>query len=57
MGIRCVPIVELHLRGAVVPAENLLGGKEGNGFKHAMTTLDRARPGVAAQGVGAQPCV
>jgi butyryl-CoA dehydrogenase len=52
MGIRCVPVVEIHLEDCRVPAENLLGGKEGRGFKHAMITLDRARPGVAAQAVG-----
>ena len=34
-----------------VPAENLLG-REGEGFKIAMMTFDRSRPGVAAQGVG-----
>ncbi len=52
MGIRCVPVVELEFADCRVPAENLLGGKPGFGFKHAMMTLDRARPGVAAQGVG-----
>jgi alkylation response protein AidB-like acyl-CoA dehydrogenase len=52
MGIRCVPVVEIHLENCRVPAANLLGGAEGHGFKHAMTTLDRARPGVAAQAVG-----
>jgi butyryl-CoA dehydrogenase len=52
MGIRCVPVVEIHLDDCRVPAENLLGGEEGRGFKHAMITLDRARPGVAAQAVG-----
>ncbi len=52
MGIRCVPVVELHLENCRVPAENLLGGTEGMGFKHAMKTLDRARPGVAAQALG-----
>jgi butyryl-CoA dehydrogenase len=35
-----------------VPKENLLGGEEGYGFKHAMATLDIARPGVAAQALG-----
>jgi alkylation response protein AidB-like acyl-CoA dehydrogenase len=34
-----------------VPASNLLG-REGDGFKIAMMTFDRSRPGVAAQGVG-----
>jgi len=52
MGIRCVPVVEIHLENCRVPAENLLGGDQGRGFKHAMITLDRARPGVAAQAVG-----
>jgi butyryl-CoA dehydrogenase len=52
MGIRCVPVVEIHLDDCRVPAENLLGGDQGRGFKHAMITLDRARPGVAAQAVG-----
>ncbi|HKQ62517.1 MAG TPA: acyl-CoA dehydrogenase family protein [Candidatus Polarisedimenticolaceae bacterium] len=52
MGIRCVPVVELHLEDCRVPAANLLGGVEGLGFKHAMMTLDRARPGVAAQALG-----
>jgi butyryl-CoA dehydrogenase len=52
MGIRCVPVVEIHLENCRVPAANLLGGEDGHGFKHAMTTLDRARPGVAAQAVG-----
>ncbi|GAB4159080.1 MAG: acyl-CoA dehydrogenase family protein [Planctomycetota bacterium] len=52
MGIRCVPVVELHLENCEVPASCLLGGVEGHGFRHAMQTLDRARPGVAAQAVG-----
>jgi alkylation response protein AidB-like acyl-CoA dehydrogenase len=34
-----------------VPAENLIGN-EGDGFKLAMMTLDRTRPGVAAQALG-----
>lgn len=52
MGIRCVPVHELHFRGCRVPAGNLLGGVEGKGFGNAMMTLDRARPGVAAQALG-----
>jgi len=51
MGIRCVPVHELHFEDCRVPAANLLGG-EGQGFGNAMKTLDRARPGVAAQAVG-----
>ncbi len=52
MGIRTVPVNELEFVDCRVPAENLLGGTEGGGFKNAMMTLDRARPGVAAQGLG-----
>jgi butyryl-CoA dehydrogenase len=52
MGIRCVPVHELHFRGCRVPRENLLGEVEGKGFGNAMMTLDRARPGVAAQALG-----
>jgi len=52
LGIRTVPVNELHFRDCRVPAANLLGNQEGNGFKNAMMTLDRARPGVAAQALG-----
>ncbi|RMH68711.1 MAG: acyl-CoA dehydrogenase [Gemmatimonadetes bacterium] len=52
MGIRCVPVHETHFHNCRVPEDALLGGKEGHGFKHAMMTLDHARPGVAAQAVG-----
>ncbi len=52
MGIRCVPVVELHFDNCRVPKNRLLGGRAGLGFKHAMMTLDRARPGVAAQAMG-----
>ena len=52
MGIRCVPVVEIHFDNCRVPAKNLLGEIPGHGFKHAMMTLDKARPGVAAQAMG-----
>ena len=52
MGIRCVSLHEIHFKDCKVPSENLLGEKEGIGFKNAMMTLDKARPGVAAQAVG-----
>ncbi|MHC4821920.1 MAG: acyl-CoA dehydrogenase family protein, partial [Planctomycetota bacterium] len=52
MGIRAIPVAELKLTDVKVPAGHLLGGRAGAGFKHAMMTLDRARPGVAAQAVG-----
>src|SRR6185295_12865125 len=45
---RCVPVHETHFRNCKVPVGNMLG-KEGMGFMLAMATLDRARPGVAAQ--------
>jgi butyryl-CoA dehydrogenase len=53
MGIRCVPVVETHFDNVRVPKDNLIGGRPGMGFKHAMMTLDYARPGVAAQALGA----
>jgi butyryl-CoA dehydrogenase len=53
MGIRTVPVVETHFDHVRVPKANLIGERPGMGFKHAMMTLDMARPGVAAQAVGA----
>lgn len=53
MGIRTVPVVETHFDNVRVPKSNLIGERAGMGFKHAMMTLDLARPGVAAQAVGA----
>jgi butyryl-CoA dehydrogenase len=52
MGIRTVPVNELDFNECRVPASQLLGGREGGGFRNAMMTLDRARPGVAAQALG-----
>ena len=51
MGIRSSVQREVILENVRVPAANLLG-KEGEGFKIAMTTLDGGRIGVAAQSVG-----
>jgi alkylation response protein AidB-like acyl-CoA dehydrogenase len=51
MGIRASVQRELIFEDCRVPAANLLG-KEGEGFKIAMTTLDGGRIGVAAQSVG-----
>ena len=53
MGIRTVPVAETHFDNVRVGKEQLLGGRPGMGFKHAMMTLDNARSGVAAQAVGA----
>ena len=51
MGIRTSSTRELVFRDCRVPEENLVG-KEGQGFIIAIRTLDRSRPGVAAQAVG-----
>ena len=53
LGIRSVPVAELRFDGVRVPEENLLGGREGQGYRLAMAVLDRARPFAAAQAVGA----
>ncbi|HKG57844.1 MAG TPA: acyl-CoA dehydrogenase family protein [Candidatus Limnocylindrales bacterium] len=51
MGIRGSPTAELSFSGMRVPAANRLAG-DGDGFGIAMRTLDRTRPGIAAQAVG-----
>ncbi|NLO63223.1 MAG: acyl-CoA dehydrogenase, partial [Clostridiaceae bacterium] len=51
MGIRASCTRELVFDNCRVPKENLLS-KEGAGFIVAMKTLDRTRPGVAAQALG-----
>lgn len=51
MGIRGSATCELIFQDCIVPKENLLG-KEGEGFKIAMKTLDGGRIGIAAQALG-----
>ena len=51
MGIRGSQTGELVFEDCEIPAENLLGN-ESEGFKIALTTLDRTRPGIAAQALG-----
>ena len=51
MGIKGSQTAELIFTDCEVPAENLLG-REGDGFKFAMMTLDRTRPGIGAQALG-----
>ena len=51
MGIRGSPTAELAFDGVRVPDANRVGDV-GEGFRIAMRTLDRSRPGVAAQAVG-----
>lgn len=50
-GIRASVQREIVMENVRVPKENLLG-KEGQGFKIAMATLDGGRIGIAAQGAG-----
>ncbi len=51
MGIRGSPTGQPIFDGVHVPEENLIGS-ENEGFKVALSTLDRSRLGVAAQAVG-----
>ena len=51
MGIKGSQTAELIFNDCEVPVDNLLGD-EGEGFKIALATLDRTRPGIGAQAVG-----
>ncbi len=51
MGIRGSQTAMLNFDDVLVDADRLLGS-EGDGFKIAMRTLDRTRPGIAAQALG-----
>ena len=51
LGIRSSSTAELIFNNVRVPKENLLG-KEGQGFKIAMATLDGGRIGIASQALG-----
>lgn len=51
MGIRGSATCELIFENCVIPKANLLG-KEGEGFKVAMWTLDGGRIGIASQALG-----
>ncbi len=51
LGIRSSSTAELIFNNVKVPKENLLG-KEGQGFRIAMSTLDGGRIGIAAQALG-----
>ena len=51
MGIRGSATCDLVFEDCIVPKENLLG-KEGEGFKIAMHTLDGGRIGIASQALG-----
>ncbi|MEA2031031.1 MAG: acyl-CoA dehydrogenase family protein [candidate division Zixibacteria bacterium] len=51
MGMRAATTGRIFLKDVKAPKENVLGDF-GRGFRYAMTTLDSARIGVAAQSVG-----
>ena len=52
MGYKTVETVDLHFDEFPVPADNLIGGAEGQGFKQVMTGLEAERLNVAARGLG-----
>ncbi|MFQ6616523.1 MAG: acyl-CoA dehydrogenase [Fidelibacterota bacterium] len=51
LGIRATDTCELYFDNCRIPVGNRIG-KEGEGFKIAMATLDGARVGIAAQALG-----
>ena len=57
MGLKASDTVELIFDDCRIPKENLLG-REGQGFKVAMTALDSGRIGIASQSLGiARACL
>ena len=52
LGYRGMKEYEIAFDGFVVPAENLLGGVEGEGFRQLMATFESARIQTAARAVG-----
>jgi acyl-CoA dehydrogenase len=52
MGQQGAHVCDIVFEGARVPAENLIGGREGQGFRTAMKVLDRGRLHISAVCVG-----
>jgi alkylation response protein AidB-like acyl-CoA dehydrogenase len=52
LGYKGVDTAELVFEDCLVPAENLVGGVEGRGFKHVMSGLETGRVNIAARAVG-----
>lgn len=56
LGYRGMKEFELAFDGFVVPAANLLGGVEGQGFRQLMQTFESARIQTAARAIGVAQC-
>lgn len=56
LGYRGMKEYEIGFDGFEVPAKNLLGRSEGNGFKQLMSTFEGARIQTAARAVGVAQC-
>jgi (2S)-methylsuccinyl-CoA dehydrogenase len=56
IGYRGMKEYEIGFDGFVVPAANLLGGVEGQGFKQLMATFESARIQTAARAIGVAQC-
>jgi (2S)-methylsuccinyl-CoA dehydrogenase len=56
LGYRGMKEYDISFDGFEVPAENLLGGTEGQGFKQLMNTFEGARIQTAARAVGVAQC-
>jgi len=52
LGYKGIETCEVHFEEYVVPARNLLGGTEGQGFFHVMSGLEVGRINIAARAVG-----
>lgn len=56
LGYRGMKEYEISFDGFAVPAGNLLGGVEGQGFKQLMQTFEAARVQTAARAIGVAQC-
>jgi (2S)-methylsuccinyl-CoA dehydrogenase len=56
LGYRGMKEYEIGFDGFEVPAANLLGGREGEGFKQLMATFESARIQTAARAIGVAQC-
>jgi len=52
LGYKGIETCEVHLEDYAVPADNLIGGTEGQGFFHVMGGLEVGRINIAARAVG-----